>query len=286
MTRILIWTSAALFALTPHPAPAEVIDWALYKIESSEQTANDTPPAAESHIQLGGDLLTDNAADFSAVSLQALGGGISFATEDGFSWELNSEFATEEALDGFLGATAPSIDADSALGTIREPISPLGDFPELRPFFTGQVFEALQGMDPTADFELTWNDASVSQEVNEVFLFVDDIGPDPAPGDGEVFFAGGLTSTAIVVPADTLQSGRQYRVGLVFASIGEGERDSFATGEEVTATANETTIVFTPAPVPEPRVAGALVALVGASVLTTRRGARQQSRRARPTSVR
>ncbi|MEM8866251.1 MAG: PEP-CTERM sorting domain-containing protein [Planctomycetota bacterium] len=255
------------------PVSATVVDWSLVKFRNYLQTENNALPATPTSFEIFSQLAVDNPGDFSSVALGGVAGGpMPFHTEDGgFDWELEENFPDQAALDAAMsGPMNVTIDATIAgLGTIREPIEGLGDFPELRPVFTGAVYEALQSYNPAEEITLAWNDPSLSQEnLNEVFLYIDEVTPS---GSQEVFYADGLTSTtSLVVPANTVEAGKNYVVVLAFAKSRRGARESFAAGEEIVAEGNQVGVEFSPVLVPEPATFG-LLGIVATAMLPWRR---------------
>jgi hypothetical protein len=84
------------------------------------------------------------------------------------------------------------------------------------PYLTGSTFDRLDGMDPTAPLNATWNSFSPLPEVTDAPIFFSIF----RVSDGQQMVGTGLSSSAMSfeIPAGTLAANTAYRAVLIFSS--------------------------------------------------------------------
>lgn len=245
----------AVCLMAASESQALVMHWNLGKGQIFEQTADNTAPATPMKFKFFSEIDVDVPGDFSIVMLDGTPGFPVYYAEQygGQSWNIDEDFTTESELDTAYPDGDYSIDATVSVGIIREPISITGSFPTDIPFFSGAVASALQSFDSTQDFTLTWDAPSAALEA---FIYIHDVALDQ-----EVWSIDVTSNTNALIPANTLQDGREYVAGLVFLDKKEDAKSSFTTGKGETVKANATEVSFTVVAVPEPTSLALLLTL-------------------------
>lgn len=96
------------------------------------------------------------------------------------------------------------------------PIPETNLFPRDIPYFTGNAFTLLDGMDPTEPFMLHWNGYTAPPAINDTPLFVNI----SRVSDGQSLVGFGVpnTVTSYEIPANTLAANTQYRADLSYSA--------------------------------------------------------------------
>ena len=230
---------------------AEVTQWRLSKLRVYEQTANNTQPTQNPTSVFQADVRTENFSDLTSLSLGgAPGSPVSLNGPMGFGsnyrWRIDQDFADEAAMDtAYPDNASYTLDSQGPQGSTSESIAFSGTFPVEIPFFAGQVYQNLQGMDPSQNFPLTWD--TLPSGVN-AFVFIDDDSAGTVVFDEEVT---GLTST--VIPGGKLSPNTEHIALIAYFAETTDARDGFTTGQGSTEFITLTELFFTTgAAIPEP----------------------------------
>ena len=258
---------------TPISTDAAVVDWELIKARGYEQTENNLAPSTSSTNIFFGELIFDTSSGLAGVSLGGAPGSplpySDFGSSPGFAWELDLDFPNAAALDVAIpDGGVYSIDVPTSAGVVSESISFSGGYPSQVPFFSGTLYETLQGFDSSQDLTLAWDDAS-GTGMTTVEVFIAD-----AAGDFDVIYEENPALPSKFVPGGTLEPGKEYIAVLVFVNETDDPRDSFSSGEGLSGYLTFTEINFTTALVPEPTTAS----LIALGLLTFRLSPRRKPR--------
>lgn len=182
-------------------------DWRLNKGRTYNQTADNTAPSVAEFWDLYASVETRNATDATTVTLSGgnLPSPVTLTEDAPGDWTYEQDHATQALLDANIPDSQNYTFTLSGgeLGTISQTInSGSGSYPSI-PYLTGTTFTDAQSIDPTEDFDFTWNaptpiDAGVEFIVSSL--------PDE---EGDEFFAefnpGGSGS---MLPALSLPAGQ------------------------------------------------------------------------------
>lgn len=269
MQRCLTMALLLLVGLTiPCTTGAEVVGWEIIKARGYEQTSNSAPTTPSINIFFAG-IDFDTPSGITGVSLEgAPGGSIPFSPEGfplGIFWETELDFPNDAALDAAIpSGNTYSIDVETSTGTVSEPIALSGGYPTPIPFFSGTLYETLQGFDSSQDLTLFWDNVS-GTNVTGVEIFIEDVS-----GDFDVIDEENPPLNSTFISGGTLEPGKEYVAGLIFFNEADDPRDSFSSGDGLSGHAVFTEIFFTTALIPEPT--SLLLVLMGlASLLKNRR---------------
>jgi len=232
-----------------NPVYADVDGYLILKLQGFEQTANDAQPTFPSdELDFIAEILTTALNDFTAVSLTGATVTPVALTEDAFEWFFLDEYGTKAALDlAYPNGNPYTLDGTGGnLGPLSEPITfGTENYPTVVPFFTGNTYNDLQGVNSDPPINLTFNMASLGgAQVNFVGLIVED-----ASANGVYFQELTVSSTSATIPAGTLLPNTDYTVFLEWsADTVDAPVTSFSPGVGASGFALETYIEFKTSP--------------------------------------
>ncbi len=243
--------AAFVIPMATSTAWAEVTDWRLSKLRVYEQTASNTQPTQNPTTVFQADVRTENLNDLTSLSLGgAPGSPVSlngpFGNGSSYRWRIDQDFADEAAMNAAYPNNASyTLDAQGPQGPTSESIAFSGTFPVEIPYFTGQVYQNLQGMNPSQDLTLTWDTLPSGVDA---FVFIDDDSAGVEVFDEEVT---GLTST--VIPGNTLSPNVEHIALIAYFAETSDARNGFTTGQGSTEFITLTELFFTTGTaIPEP----------------------------------
>jgi len=206
-----------LSSIMINPVYAAVDEYLILKIIDYEQTENDVQPTFSDEFFFEAVINTVDG-DFAAVNLGGAPAASPVAFFDfGAGFALIVEHTTKGGLDGaYPNGNSYTLDTSGGnLGTLSEPITfGTENYSTVVPFFTGNTYNDLQGVNSNAAINLAWNTPSTGgTQVNFVGLIVEDA------SFNEVYFEElTVSSTSTIIPAGTLSPNTDYTVYLEWSS--------------------------------------------------------------------
>lgn len=136
-------------------------DWRLNKGRTYNQTADNTAPSVAEFWDLYASVETRNATDATTVTLSGgnLPSPVTLTEDAPGDWTYEQDYTTQALLDADIPDSQNYTFTLSGgeLGTISQTISSgSGSYPSI-PHLTGTTFTDAQSIDPTEDFDFTWN---------------------------------------------------------------------------------------------------------------------------------
>jgi hypothetical protein len=211
-------TLVLLFAVQAVRAQISFVD--MFRSDFLLQTGNGSS-LTNVGFRFDAGLFSVNADDFSAAQMAYPGPaspvGLASITPTFFAYQ-SGILPSQAVLDAEFPFGTYQFNADGPAGPDSASFDYLADsYPQSLPFLTGTNFTDLQGVNPAAPFAFEFSPLVVGGPVTESFIFFTIFDQTAA---SLAFDAGFLapTTTGLVLPGGTLQTGHNYSYELIFSN--------------------------------------------------------------------
>jgi hypothetical protein len=279
----LILAAAAL--LGESSARADIVFYDIFKNTAYTQSSNSQPTTPIEFFGSVGVTATNNSdltggnvtssSPLSPMTLTGSNGNFAFQSP-GFSSKSTLDMDFPNGTTYTYNVTGGTFNGQSA--TLATPAS--DEYASTVPFFTGNTFNALQGVDPSTAINLTFNTYSTPSGVNTPLTFIGIT----QVSDGKLAFStsGDNTLSSALVSPGTLLPNTKYDLDIVFSARNLTKNAGFTDATSFTAYDLRTDLIFTTgaAAVPEPStitMIGIVLALGMGSIVIKRRASAQQN---------